>query len=229
MDMENFTTPTEITPPEHEQEEQTAHQPQEIPMLPLRNAVIYPYLSMPIAVSRLESMKLIEETLSGQKLFGVVAQRSPELEDPAPGDLYAVGTVVKLMKMIRTPEGEMYVLVQGVARMKILEIIQEKPYYIGRIEHLDDLLTDEEDKELIATVKNLKDLFNSVAQLAYNISNEVLTMILNVDEPGTLADMIAENPSFSIQERQELLEMLDVKVRLQRVTVLLTVRKKFWN
>lgn len=197
--------------------------PAEIPLLPLRNAVIYPYLSMPIAVSRPESMKLIEETLAGQKLFGVVTQKSPNIEEPTPDDVYSVGTVVKLLKMIRTPEGQMYVLVQGVSRMKIHEYIQDKPYYIVRVEELEDILI--EDKELIATVKNLKDLFNSVAELAYNISNEVLTMILNVDDPGTLADMIAENPSFSIEERQELLETLDVKARLKRVTVLLTREK----
>ena len=207
-------------------EEHTQQIPEEIPILPLRNAVIYPYLSMPIAVSRPESMKLIEETLAGQKLFGVVAQKSTETNDPQPEELYAVGTVVKLLKMIRTPEGEMYVLAQGIARMKIQEYLRQKPYYIGRIEELQDLLPEEDDKELIATVKNLKDLFNSVAQLAYNISNEVLTMILNVEDPGALADMIAENPSFSIQERQELLETLDVKVRLQRVTVLLTREKE---
>ena len=207
-------------------EEQTRHIPEEIPILPLRNAVIYPYLSMPIAVSRPESMKLIEETLAGQKLFGVVAQKLVDTNDPLPEDLYAVGTLVKLLKMIRTPEGEMYVLAQGVSRMKILEYVRQKPYYIGRIEELNDISPEEGDKELIATVKNLKDLFNSVAQLAYNISNEVLTMILNVDDPGTLADMIAENPSFSIQERQELLETLDVKSRLQRVTVLLTREKE---
>ena len=201
--------------------------PDILPILPLRNAVIYPFLSMPVAVSRPESMKLIEETLSGQKLFGVVAQKSTEVEDPRIDEMYEVGTVVKLLKMIRTPEGEMYVLVQGVSRMKTLSFIQERPYYIATIETLQD---DEEenanDKELLATVKNLKDLFNSVAQLAYNISNEVLTMILNVDDHGLLADMIAENPSFSLQERQEVLEMLNVKARLQRVTALLTREKE---
>ena len=201
--------------------------PDILPILPLRNAVIYPFLSMPVAVSRPESMKLIEETLSGQKLFGVVAQKSTEVEDPRIDEMYEVGTVVKLLKIIRTPEGEMYVLVQGVSRMKTLSFIQERPYYIATIETLqDDEEEDANDKELIATVKNLKDLFNSVAQLAYNISNEVLTMILNVDDHGLLADMIAENPSFSLQERQEVLEMLNVKARLQRVTALLTREKE---
>ncbi len=197
--------------------------PDILPLLPLRNAVIYPFLSMPIAVSRIESMKLIEDTLAGQKLFGVVAQRTTDVEEPTPEDLYRVGTIVRLLKMIRTPEGSMYVLAQGVSRMKIVEYIQDRPYYTIRAETMDDDLT--EDKELIAIINNVKDLFNSVAQLAYNISNEVLTMILNVDDPGTLADMIAENPSFSIDERQELLETLDVKTRLQRVTVLLTREK----
>ena len=206
--------------------EESNNIPEEIPILPLRNAVIYPYLSMPIAVSRPESMKLIEETLSGQKLFGVVAQKASDVEDPGPDDLYDVGTVVKLLKMIRTPEGEMYVLAQGIARMTMLSYTQEKPYFIANIDTLDDMVEEDDDKELIATVKNLKDLFNSVAQLAYNISNEVLTMILNVEDPGTLADMIAENPSFSLEERQEILEMLDVKARLQRVTVLLTREKE---
>ena len=200
--------------------------PEVIPLLPLRNAVIYPYLSMPIAVSRPESMKLIEDTLSGQKLFGVVAQKSVDVEEPTQEEVYTIGAVVKLLKMIRTPEGEMYVLVQGVSRMKISSFLQERPFYLATIEPLQDVLEEIDPKELMAMVKNLKDLFNSVAQLAYNISNEVLTMILNVDDPGLLADMIAENPSFSLAERQELLEMLDVKSRLQRVTVLLTREKE---
>ncbi len=200
--------------------------PSQIPLLPLRNAVIYPYLSMPIAISRPDSMKLIEQALSGQKLFGVVAQKNSDVDDPSPDELYEVGTVTKLMKMIRTPEGEMYVLAQGVSRMRILDYVQEVPYYICQVEELDDELDEEDEKELLAAVKNLKDLFNSVAQLAYNISNEVLTMILNVDDPGLLADMIAENPSFSIEERQELLETLDVKERLQRVTVMLSREKE---
>ncbi len=209
-----------------EKSELASRIPEVIPLLPLRNAVIYPYLSMPIAVSRPESMKLIEDTLSGQKLFGVVAQKSAEVEEPAPDELYGVGAVVKLLKMIRTPEGEMYVLVQGVARMNITSFVQERPFYIATIQPIQDILDETDQKELMATVKNLKDLFNSVAQLAYNISNEVLTMILNVDDPGLLADMIAENPSFSLPERQELLEMLDVKSRLKRVTVLLTREKE---
>lgn len=207
-----------------EKEVQAAQFPETLPMLPLRNAVIYPYLSMPIAVSRPESMKLIEDTLSGQKLFGVIAQRSSEVENPNPAELYQVGTIVRLLKMIRTPEGSMYVLVQGVSRMKVLDYLQEKPYYLVRAETLFDI-EHEPDQELIAMINNVKELFNSVAQLAYNISNEVLTMILNVDDPGTLADMVAENPSFSLDERQELLETLDVKARLQRVTVLLTREK----
>jgi len=211
-------------PTSTEQDEQAAQIPEELPLLPLRNAVIYPFLSMPIAVSRQESMRLIEDTLAGQKLFGVVAQKSTEVEEPTPDDLYPVGTIVRLLKMIRTPEGSMYVLAQGVSRMRILDYVQDTPYYVIRAETLEDEV--QEDKELIALMNNVKDLFNTVARLAYNISNEVLTMILNVDDPGTLADMIAENPSFSIDERQELLETLDVKIRLQRVTVLLTREKE---
>ncbi|PIE33533.1 endopeptidase La [candidate division KSB3 bacterium] len=224
--MEQLETINGSTIDDVEREEDTNAIPEKIPILPLRNAVIYPYLSMPIAVSRPESMKLIEETLSGQKLFGVVAQKVSDVEEPEPDDLYEIGTVVKLLKMIRTPEGEMYVLAQGVARMAVLAYTQEKPYFMAEIDTLDDMLEEEDNKELIATIKNLKDLFNSVAQLAYNISNEVLTMILNVEDPGTLADMIAENPSFSLEERQEILEMLDVKARLQRVTVLLNREKE---
>jgi ATP-dependent Lon protease len=207
-----------------ERGERTERISEEIPLLPLRNAVIYPNVLMPITVSGPESKKLIEEALAGQKLFGVVAQKSPDIEEPTSDDLYAVGTIVKIMRMIQTPGGQMFALVQGVSRMKITAFLQEKPYHIVRVETLQDVV--QEDRELTAMTKNLKDLFHSMAQLAHNITEEMLMMILNVEDPGTLADMIAENPSFSIEERQELLETLDVKARLKRVTVLLTREKE---
>ncbi|MBD3308607.1 endopeptidase La [candidate division KSB3 bacterium] len=198
--------------------------PEILPLLPLRNAVIYPHIAMPIAVKGQESVNLIEETLNGTKLLGVVTQKTAEIEEPTPDDLYSVGSVIKLLKVIRNPEGGIYVLVQGIARMGITEVMQEKPHYIVRIRVLEDAVT--EDKELLALVSNVKNLFASIAKLGYNIPQEALTMVLSVDEPGTLVDMISENPNFSLQERQELLETLDVKARLQHVTTLLTREKE---
>ena len=128
----------------------------EVPILPLHNTVIYPYISMPIAVSDQESIKLIEETLAGQKLLGVVAQKSDGTKELKPDNLYAVGTVIKLLKIFRTPEEKVYVLVHGISRMKITEYIQEKPYYTAHVEVLQDSI--HEDQELVAMMTNAKNL-----------------------------------------------------------------------
>ena len=194
--------------------------PGEIPVLPLYNTVIYPDISMPIALSDQTSITLIEETLADHKVLGVVTQKSDDTEELKPDNLYSVGAVVKPLKMFRTPEEKVYALVQGISRMKITGYTQEKPYYRARVDVLRDSLHD--DQELAAMVTNVKHLLMSIAKLGANISQEILTMLLNIDSPGILADMSAEIPGFSLQERQELLETLDVKSRLRRVIGILT-------
>jgi len=149
------------------------------------------------------------------------------VKDPAIEDLYTVGTVVKLLKMIKNPEGNLFVLAQGVSRMEIVEYIKNSPYYVGWIEELEDIIDEENNEGLVATIKNLKVLFSSIAQLANNIPNENLTMVLNAADPGLMADLMVEQyPGFSLQERQEILETLNVKERLYRVTALLYREKE---
>ena len=198
--------------------------PENLPILPLRNAVIYPHITVPIFLNGEDSMKLVEETLLRQKLLGIVTQKSEEVEEPTPEDLYDIGTVTRVLKMTRPPEGGMFIVIQGIARMKVREYLQEKPYYTARIEPISDVI--DQDQELGAMTKHARNLLLEIAELGYNIPREVLMLILNTDDPGLLADMLAETPTFSIQERQHLLETVDVKSRLKRVIVLLTAEKE---
>ena len=204
-----------------ELDERVSH---ELPLLPLRNAVIYPYISMPISVSGPHTAELLEDVQEGDGLFGVLTQKNSESDGSDVHDLYTSGAIVKLLKTIDSPEGERYILVQGISRMRVVEFLQQKPYYIGLVEEIPEVL--EEDKELTALVGNLKHLLGSVAKISNKESRDMLEFIMNVDEPGLLADLSAENPNFSLEERQELLGISDVKVRLQKVTLWLTREKE---
>lgn len=200
------------------------HIPENLPILPLRNAVIYPQITVPIFLTGEDSMKLVEETLLRQKLLGIVAQKSEEVEEPTPEDLYDIGTAAQVLKMTRPAEGGMFILIQGLSRLKIHEYLQEDPYYTARIEPISDVI--DQDQELEAMSKHAQDLLLKLTELGYDLPREVLMLILNTDDPSLLADMIAETPAFSIQERQHLLETTDVKSRLKRVIVLLTAEKE---
>jgi ATP-dependent Lon protease len=196
--------------------------PENISLLPLKNAVLYPDVTMPIVISG-AAVQLVEKALAERRMFGVVTQQSGDISEPKPKDLYAVGTVVRIIRMIRSPEGQVYVFVQGLARMKILEYLQEKPYYVVRIQALHDHVV--ADQELSAMFNSARNLFQEIAKLNPSISQEILMVAINIESPGMLADMLAEYPSLSVQERQELLETLDVKQRFHRIMQLL-IREK---
>ena len=217
--MENHNT---IQSAEHD--EKALHFSHELPLLPLKNAVIYPYISMPVSVSGPHTTELLKDVQEGEGLLGVLTQKTAQSDGSSVEDLYTVGAVVKLLKTIQSPKGERYILVQGVSRMRVLEFLQEKPYYIGQIEEVPERL--EEGKELTALVGNLKHLLESISKISDKESRDMMEFIMQVKEPGLLADLVAENPNFSLEERQELLETADVKLRLQKVTLWLTREKE---
>lgn len=194
--------------------------PQVLPILPLRNTVIFPGQILPLSVGREKSVRIVEEAMRGNKLIVLVAQRDPKTDDPTPDDLYRWGSIGLIVKVFKMPDGTQSVMVQGLLRAKVLEYTQTDPYLKALVQaHAD---RQAEGVEVEALMVNLKGLFQKVAELAPYLSPEHAILVANTDDPGRLADVITWNLNIPTSEKQSVLEIVDVRERLERVTVLLT-------
>ena len=191
--------------------------PREVPILPLRDTVIYPFMVSPLFVARKKSIKLIDDVLIGNRMLGLVAQKKAEIEDPKPSDLYDVGTVATVLKMLKFPDGSLRVLVQGLSRMEVVDYIQTEPYLKAIVRPLEDHI--EESLELEALAKNVVIQFQKIVQLVPHLPDELQIAVMNISHPGKLCDLIASNLNLSLEEKQELLATVDVKKRLEKLTV----------
>ncbi|MCD6170650.1 MAG: endopeptidase La [Candidatus Latescibacteria bacterium] len=193
--------------------------PSEIPILPLRNTVVFPSMAAPLMVSREKSVKLVDDVLSGNKLLGTITQRSPDVEEPTWKDIYNYGTVAIVHRMIRMPDGSMRILIQGIARFKVKKPLTGKPYLKAEIELLEDII--EKSIEIDALARNVSNQFQRIISLVPNLPDELGVAVANIDDPGRLADLVASDLNISTSEKQEILETVEVKKRLEKLTVLL--------
>jgi len=191
--------------------------PKQIPILPMRDTVIYPFMVSPLFVARKKSIKLIDDVLIGNRLLGLVAQKNADVEDPKPEDLNKVGTVATVLKMLKFPDGSIRVLVQGLSRMEILSIDENEPYIKGTIEALDDYF--DQNMELEALVKNITIQFQKIVTLVPHLPDELQIAVMNITHSGKLSDLIASNLNLSLDEKQSILEITDIKERLEKLTV----------
>jgi ATP-dependent Lon protease len=193
--------------------------PNRLPILPLRGTVLFPELILPIMVGRKKSVKLIDEAMEGDRIIGVVTQHSSEVEEPDANELYSIGVAAHVVRMVREMDGTQRVIVQGLERIKILRYAQEDPYLMAEVK----VLADEETKgvEIDALVMNLKNLFQRAVELAPHLTVELKNMVLNIKDPGILADIIASNLNINPSEKQEVLEVEKAKDRLNKVHILL--------
>jgi len=193
--------------------------PDHLPILPLRGTVLFPELILPIMVGRKKSVKLIDEAMEGDRIIGVVTQHSSEIEDPDPGELYTIGVAAHLVRMVREVDGTQRVIVQGLERIKISRYIQDDPCFVAQVK----VLPEEEATgiEIDALVMNLKNLFQRAVELAPHLTVELKNMVMNIKDPGILADIICSNLNINPSEKQEVLEIIDVKDRLNKVHLLL--------
>jgi ATP-dependent Lon protease len=193
--------------------------PNRLPILPLRGTVLFPELILPIMVGRKKSVKLIDEAMEGDRIIGVVTQHSSEVEEPDASELYSIGVAAHVVRMVREMDGTQRVIVQGLERIRILRFVQEDPYLIAEVK----VLADEEVKgvEIDALVMNLKNLFQRAVELAPHLTVELKNMVLNIKDPGILADIIASNLNINPSEKQEVLEVEKAKDRLNKVHILL--------
>lgn len=194
--------------------------PKYLPILPLRGTVLFPELVLPIMVGRKKSVKLIDDAMEGEKLIGVLTQHNSEVEDPAPDELYSMGVAAQLVRVVRELDGTQRVIVQGLERIRVKRFLQSDPYYVAEVEVLP--VGEVYDVEVEALTRNLKALFQKAVELASYLSNELKNMVMNVKDPSVLADLIAANLNIKVQEKQEVLELLDLKARLNKVHFILT-------
>jgi len=190
--------------------------PDLLPLLPVRGAVAFPGAVMPLTVGRDRSKRVLDEVLPGEKIIGVITQRNESTEDPQPADLYTLGTAALVLKMLRMPEGHLNIIVHGLVRFRILEIVGTEPYLKARVEVLADVLPPSTpDFELL--VKSVRQSATRMIELSPNVPDEANVVLNNIDAPGTLADFLAANLSGDFQEKQSILEEIDVTRRLERV------------
>jgi len=193
--------------------------PEELAILPLKNGVIYPNAIMPITVGQERSIKLIDDALVKDKIIGIVSVKSPESDVPTPDDLYAIGCSALILKMTKLPENHMGVIVQGQSRILIGEYTQTAPYFKATVEPIKEEV--KKDVEVEALMVSIKNLFQRAVELAPQIPSEVGVLVASMEDPRNLADLIASNFNISVAEKQEILELIDIKKRLEKVVSIL--------
>ena len=199
--------------------EERIHVPQEVSILPLRGTVLFPELILPIMVGRKKSVKLIDEAMEKDRIIGIVTQKRSEIEDPKEDELHRFGVAALILRMIREVDGSQRVIVQGISRIRIKEYTQKDPYYKAKIEAVDEGVV--QGVEIDAMMMNLKGLFQKAVELAPYLTSELGTMANNIKSPAILADLIASNLNINASEKQRILEMVDVKERLNQVHLLM--------
>src|SRR3954452_4334385 len=189
--------------------------PSVLPILPIRNIVVFPGTVMPLNVGRAKSKALLDEVMPGDKLIGVVTQRNADVEDPAYGDLYTVGVACGILKLFKLPDGNQSIIVHGLARFRLLELVQTEPFAMGRIEVLEDVVN--AGPELDALVNSVRQQANRVIELSPNTPDEAAQVLNSITSPSALADFLAANLQADALEKQRMLEELDPEKRLRMV------------
>jgi len=190
--------------------------PDELPILPLRNTVLFPGVVIPITVGRDKSIKLIKEAYQGNKILGVVAQKNDNIEDPEEKDLNKIGTVALILKMLRMPDGNTTVIIQGKKRFKIKEITQTEPYLRATVDAYNQV-EKPSGKNFNALVSSIKDLASQIIEQSPNIPTEATFAIKNIESPTFLINFIASNMKASVAEKQQLLEVPELNERANKL------------
>src|SRR6187200_2086204 len=196
--------------------------PSELPILPLRDTVLFPNSFMPLAVARESSVRLIDDAIANGKLIAVFTQRDAAVEEPVQDDLYPVGTATHIHNMFKLPDGSLRLIVQGLARLKLEEITATQPYLRARVSGASEDTNDADRLEIDALARNIKTNFQQVVSLSPLLSDDLQTLAMNIGEPGRLADFIASSLStISTAVKQEVLETLDIRGRMDALNRIL--------
>jgi ATP-dependent Lon protease len=196
--------------------------PPELPVLPLRDTVLFPNSFMPLAVAREASVRLVDEANSAGRLIGVFTQKEAATEEPLQEDLYPVGTVTHIHKMFKLPDGSLRLIVQGLARVTLEHIVQTRPYLRAGVTVAEDQLRDQDHLEIDALQRNIKSNFQQVVSLSPLLSDDLQSLAANITDPGKLADFIASSlTTIGTAIKQEILSTLDVRARMDALNRIL--------
>jgi ATP-dependent Lon protease len=187
--------------------------PDVLPILPLRNTVLFPGVVLPITVGRRRSLQLIRDVNKGSKLLGTLAQRDFNMDEPAPGDLYPVGTVAAILKILEMPDGSTSVIIQGKRRFRVREMVTDQPYYKATVDVLNEKVHRGDSTEFNAIVGSLKDLSIKIAQFAANVPPEATFAVKNIENSTFLINFICSNTDLKVQDKQSLLEIDELRER----------------
>src|SRR5881296_1845126 len=209
--------PTEREP----QDLQNIETPEQLPLLPVRDIVVFPYMVLPLFVGREMSIKAIEAALAGNRMIFLATQKALDVENPRPEDIHKVGTIGIIMRMLKLPDERIKILVQGTAKGKVLEYIQTEPYYSVRIAKIVEAKPPGAPLETEAVMRTVKEQIERIISLGKVLMPDVMVVIENMDDPGRLADMVVSNLGLKVEVTQDVLELTDPIVRLKRVSEIL--------
>ena len=200
--------------------------PDTLPLLPLKNTVLFPGVVLPITVGRDKSIKAVSEAYKKDKLIGVLSQKDANVEDPVPDDMCAVGTVAKIVKLIKMPDGGTTIIIQGKKRFRVNEVIQSEPYYLATIALLneDELQADD---QFEAHTGSIKDLASQIISISPNMPAEASIILKNIESPSFLVNFVSSNLNSDVSDKQNLLEIDDLKLRAEKLIELLHKELQF--
>ncbi len=193
--------------------------PEKAPVLPLRDTVTFPDMMIPLNVGQERSIELINDVLRGDRSLVMVASRNGELESPGPGDLYSVGVLGAVARMMRVPDGTLRVLIQGGQRVRLVRYVQDEPYLVAEIADSPDIVR--QSPKLVALMRNVQQTFSNIIEQVPYLPEELQVMVANVDDPSALSSLIAGALRLGSEEKQSLLEERDVAKRLRRLSEIL--------
>ncbi|WP_447973307.1 endopeptidase La [Nitrospira sp. Kam-Ns4a] len=206
---------------QHERDPQQVEIPEQLPLLPVRDIVVFPYMVLPLFVGREMSIKAIEAALAGNRMIFLATQKALDVENPKPDDIHQVGTIGIIMRMLKLPDERIKILVQGVAKGRVQDYIQTEPYYSVRIARIPELKPAAVSLEGEAIMRTVREQLERVISLGKVLMPDVMVVIENLEDPGRLADMVVSNLGLKVEVAQEVLEIEDPVARLKRVSEIL--------
>ncbi|HCY82112.1 MAG TPA: endopeptidase La, partial [Xanthomarina gelatinilytica] len=216
LSFQDFDENSELIPlmtPEDEEEISNEKLPETLPILSLRNTVLFPGVVIPITAGRDKSIKLIDDANKGSKVIGVVAQKDEAVEDPTAADIHKTGTVARILRVLKMPDGNTTVIIQGKKRFQVAEVITEKPYINATIREVPEARPSKNNKEFDAIIESIKDLALQIIKDSPNIPSEASFAIKNIESNSFLINFVSSNMNLTVNEKQSLLEINDLKER----------------
>ncbi|ESU25337.1 S16 family, ATP-dependent endopeptidase La [Flavobacterium limnosediminis JC2902] len=216
LSLQEIDTDAELIPlltPEDEEEMNNETLPGELPILPLRNTVLFPGVVIPITAGRDKSIKLINDANAGDKIIGVVAQRDENVEEPSAADIHMVGTVARILRVLKLPDGNTTVILQGKKRFEIDTVTTDEPYLKAKVKEVAEVRPKAKDKEFSAIIDSIKELAIQIIRESPNIPTEATFAIKNIESDPFLINFVSSNMNLSVEEKQELLSINDLKDR----------------